>query len=161
MAVYIRDFMGIPAWFNRRGGLDPNYGDHYRGMRMKRDDRRAAYGSHRMARQQDLGTAGGFYGHSSPAEGQPWPGEFDPRWELTGSAHGSMKDPNLLRHYNANSPALSESARGDRDAEAGDRLLSEPDWMPERDYDPSYSNRGISESGYSDGGKSGPMRGAR
>jgi len=62
MARYQTDFEGFPAAFGSPAGLDPNYRDGYRGMRMRGDGRQASYGAHRLARREDLETLGGFQG---------------------------------------------------------------------------------------------------
>ncbi len=162
MARYEKEFMGMPANFEGASGLDPNFGDYYRGMRMGSDGRRAAYGAHRLVRRQDLGTEGGFFGRFGGRPGGAR--DYDPRWERDGMVHDSAEDPGLLHHYNANSPRFAEP-HGDeeahRRAERNEKMLPEPAWMARRAYNPRYSNRGVSDAGYSEGWAHGPMRGAR
>ncbi|MEX2571150.1 MAG: hypothetical protein WD737_07570 [Gemmatimonadota bacterium] len=163
MARYEREFMGIPAEFTEARGMDPNHSGHYRGMRMGSGQGRAAYGAHRLVHERDLGTEGGFaglHGRSDDARARP----FDPRW----NDHGGVGDPSrrgrLLHDFNANSPMYARPSprpRYGRELERRERFLLERAWLPSRQYRPGYSNRGMTEGGYSEGWARGPMRGAR
>lgn len=146
---YVDEFAGIPAGFRRPGGQDPNYRDGYAGMRMGGGGGRAPYGAHRMWREHDLETAGGFHGAHDFHDG---PNRLpDPRWEREG-----MGIPHLRR--------LESGSRRERyggDLERRVQRRPEPGWAPDRGYRPGYTNRGLTEAGYGEGWARGPMRGAR
>ena len=162
MARYETDFIGMPGLFRNPSGLDPNYSGGYGGMRMAGGGGRAAYGSHRLFHQRDLETEGGFRGIHGGA-GRGGRQRFDPTWEVRGGVRDHYRDGGVLREFNANSPQFAGPIRGRYDREMGDRqrFLPERQWSPPRTYRPGYSNRGMTDAGYSEGWAFGPMRGAR
>lgn len=62
MTRYVDEFMGIPNEFHRARGLDPNYRQHYHGMRMRGHERQAPYGAYRARLREELGHSAGFHG---------------------------------------------------------------------------------------------------
>ena len=153
MARYEYEFSGIPARFVEPSGMDPNYRGGYRGMRMSGRDGRAPYGSHRIAHPGDMEGWGGFGGiHEGrvPTAGWDW-GE--------GHSHYGARRTQLIREFNANSPALRRQSPSDEDRRQ--RQLPERDWAVPRNYRPGYSNRGLSDSGFGESWARFPMRGGR
>jgi hypothetical protein len=163
MARYIDEFVGISAGFRAPSGADPNYRDGYAGMRMIGGRGRAAYGAHRLSREEDLGTAGRFGGLLVSGRGGIRP-HSDPRWEESGGIGASYRDPRLLHDFNAHSPAYlddDQRSRSGHGLERGRRYVRAPGWSPRRAYHPRYTNRGVTDAGYSEGWARGSMPGAR
>jgi hypothetical protein len=121
-----REISMRPEW-GRPHPSDPNWADgEYHGMRMRGDDRSAAYGLNRLNSREDLGGWGGYDGRydSEPGtfdlegiyhddfhgqgRGFRYDREFRGRAEFRqdpggGGVHG---DNRYLRQYNARSPEL-------------------------------------------------------
>lgn len=164
MARYEREFFGMPGEFRESRGLDPNYVDGYHGMRMGGGYGRAAYGSHRLMRERDLETEGGYYGTlrdpRSPG-GAYDPRWMDPRWERSDSGHSPYDARRAIQDFNSHSPEFAgPPPRLRYDADVRGRDL-EPSWGPQRSFRRGYTNRGITDAGYSEGWARGPMRGSR
>jgi hypothetical protein len=161
MARYEREFSGMPALFTSPRGLDPNFEDGYGGMRMSGGRGRAAYGAHRFGHRYDLETEGGFGGIHGGSAQRGY--RRDPAWE----AHGGVVDPYMGRRplddFNAMSPRYAGPRRYRYDSGMDDRQrhLPEPRWTPSRAYRSGYTNRGVTDAGYSEGWAFGPMRGSR
>jgi hypothetical protein len=157
MARYESDFSGIGGGFGRPRGRDPNYRDGYQGMRMSGGRGRAAYGSHRMWRAEDLEDAGGFAGIHGGHPDRRQRGR-DPQ----SGVHDPFNDPAFLRQFNAYGPHSQGPRRGyGHEMVRRDSYPAERSWSPPRLYRPGYTNRGITDAGYSEGWARGPMRGAR
>lgn len=159
MARYERTFMGIPAESSRPAGFDPNYGERYLGMRMRGGDGRAAYGAHRLVRRDDLGGRGGFYGthgHHHPRSVRP----FDPDWERIGGVRDSFREQELIRDFNANSPAFEPRGRRESDSRSMDHPSARR-WNVRNGMEPDYGNRGVVEAGYGERWAQWPIRGDR
>lgn len=177
MARYVDDYRGIIGHHTAPAGMDPNYGGRYRGMRMDGSGYQAAYGRYRLEHAEDFGGSGGFRGRSAWAPvsgggrrgGTPagaryareleGAGRYDTGWG-TGGVRDLRYDRELLREFNANSPALQRGGRYDRE-----HLRRLPrgvaPWSRARGNWEEYSNRGVTDAGYSEGWAWGPMRGAR
>jgi len=162
MERYEDEFMGIPGGFAEARGLDPNYRDGYGGMRMRGGNGRAAYGDHRLMRAQDLETEGGF-GGIHPIRDDGYLERIAGRWEDEGGVGDPFANPRLLRDFNAHSPEYGPPRpfRYDQEMEGSQRRMRERDWSPRRAYREGYTNRGVTDAGYSEGWAYGPMRGAR
>jgi len=164
MGRFQKDFAGISGDVETRG-LDPNYRGPYGGMRMEGGGGRAAYGAHRWIRSQDLETWGGFDGVDGGQDGRGTP-ELHPEWEESGSVRGPGREERIIRDFNANSPELSEEVRGARDQPEAEQVRDdrghvERDWSPPRGFRQGYSNRGITDAGYSEGWARRTNRGGR
>jgi len=167
MTRYQHEFMGIPAGSWTPRGMDPNYRGGYRGMRMRGDDRQAAYGWHRWTHEEDFAGSGGFLGRvdrplrpSGEGGYRRPPAAYDRDWE-GGGVRDLRRDPRAMREFNANSPALHPEegygpARYDDFARRRGPL---PGHYHGERFD--YANRGLSSGGYGEGWAWGPMRGAR
>lgn len=170
MTRYAHDFMGTTTDLVRPRGMDPNFRDGYRGMRMHGDDQQAAYGWYRWRHERDLGGSGGYPGLVDRAQeggrggyGPP-PAAYDRDWE-GGGVRDLRTDRRALREFNAASPGLRygaeyETSRYGRDyrPRGGSRGALPGHFRGDR-FD--YGNRGLSSGGYSEGWAWGPMRGAR
>ena len=166
MARYVDDFQGIIGHDLPGRGMDPNYRGAYGGMRMAGGGYQAAYGRYRLGHAEDFGGSGGFRGRyggaTGPGIGRPrggGPGRYDREWS-GGGVRNIRYDRELLHEFNANSPALRRGGRYDME-----HLRPLPrgvaPWSRGRGERPDYSNRGVSDAGYSEGWAWGPMRGAR
>lgn len=179
MARYVDDYRGIIGHDTAARGMDPNYSGGYRGMRMGGSGYQAAYGRYRLEHAEDFGGSGGFRGRSGPAslagggrtraphgvarydremEARRAHG-YDSGWE-SGGVRDLRYDRDLLREFNANSPGLRTGGRYDREHV---RRLPHgvAPWSRGRGNWEEYSNRGLTDAGYSEGWARGPMRGAR
>ncbi len=139
---------------------DPNYDENgYWGMRMRGSRGRAAYGWYRRDWADDLETAGGFGGIHGPSQYVGGP-KGDPAWE-EGGISVPHRDIRVIRDFNSNSPMF------DGDATPGNSLISPQNQPPVRSWERRagfrgmYSDRGLTDAGYSEGWARGPMRGAR
>jgi hypothetical protein len=160
MARYQRDFVGIRGE-GRAEGMDPNFRGAYGGMRMGGGHGRAPYGAHRWDRAHDLQAWGGFQGrgHEGGSRGRP---EFRPEWEQRGGLRSPYGDERVLRDFNSHSPDVRWHRGGyGREMERRDSGPVDRPWNTERDFRQGYSNRGITDAGYSEGWARGPMRGTR
>jgi hypothetical protein len=140
MARYDHWYEGISARPESPRGMDPNYRDGYRGMRMQGGPSQAEYGWYRMRHQDDLG-----FRRGSPVRGygddyELTPVRYDPESGRIGGGgvHG--------RRYDG-------PYHGGADRQLG------PGPVP--GYRFRYSNRGLTGGGYSDAWAFGPMRGSR
>lgn len=158
MARYAYDYQGIPARLRYDNGMDPNFRGGYRGMRMTGGDWQAAYGRHRLHHAGDLETAGGFYGRGLRGE-YPRMRERLPEETAGGGTRDRRYDRDLLRQFNANSVRLRGEGRGSEERGAEGREVDRPR-RQRGGNEFGYTNRGLSESGYSQGWARGPMRGA-
>lgn len=173
MARYVDDYHGIVGHDTSPDGMDPNYRGRYRGMRMGGDRHQAAYGWYRLQHPNDFGGSGGFRGRT-PAGNQHRLGRgdrydqgarggpsvrYDADWQ-SGGVRNLRYDRELLRDFNANSPALQRA--GSYDDEHLSRLpRGVAPWSRGRGGWLGGSNRGITEAGYGESWAWGPMRGAR
>lgn len=165
MARYYDDFQGIIGHDLPGRGMDPNYRGAYRGMRMGGDRYQAAYGRYRLSHADDFGGSGGFRGrygvHPAPRGG--WPARQGRELFEQGRGGGGVRDlrydRELLHEFNANSPSLERGGRYDRGHLQPLPRGAAP-WSRGRGQ-MGYSNRGMSDAGYSEGWAWGPMRGAR
>ena len=158
MARYEEEFAGMPARARPPTGVDPNFRGGYGGMRMHGGYGRAAYGAHRMDHLHDLEGSGGYGGIHPGGPPQRWRG-YDRDWHEMGGVR-RFRDPHFLHEYNANSPALRRRGYG-----AEMEPVREPwpvqTWEHQGRYRPGYSNRGMSDGGYSEPWAHFPMRGGR
>jgi hypothetical protein len=169
MSRYQRDFAGIPSRAEATG-MDPNFqeGNPYGGMRMRGGRGRAAYGAHRWDREPDLETWGSFHGVHGP--GRPFGGSRSrrpdphPEWEISGGMRNPFTDERQQRDFDSRSRLPERSGpppRYGRDLERREGGPIDRSWSPARGFRPGYSNRGVTDAGYSEGWARGPMRGAR
>jgi hypothetical protein len=170
MARYVSDYDPSSGRHFTPGGADPNYRGRYRGMRMDAEGGQAAYGRYRWMRERDLGGSGGFAGeaYGGGGRGNRGGGRYDAQqrrpsvydWEMR--RDGGLRDPRtdreLIRGFNANSPAL----------QPGTRWRYEGDYPamgrhPVEDGRPrtSYPNRGLSSGGYAEAWQHRPGHGSR
>jgi hypothetical protein len=152
MARYVDEYQGIAARDMPARGMDPNFRGAYGGMRMHGGPYQAEYGRHRMRHPGDFERWGGAMGAGErrmPRGAADW----------RGGVRDIRYDRELLHDFNANSPAL-QRGRGGRDLEPR-RPLPRGIAPWSRPGRAGYSNRGISDGGYSEGWAWGPMRGAR
>ncbi len=70
MAQFEHEFMGIPAFFTKESGLDPNYRAGYQGLRTEGGSWQADYGRYRFMHADQLGGEGGAYELQSPRPDQ-------------------------------------------------------------------------------------------
>lgn len=70
MAHFEHEFMGIPAFFTRDSGLDPNYRTGYQGLRTQGGSWQADYGRYRFMHADQLGSEGSDYELPSPRPAQ-------------------------------------------------------------------------------------------
>jgi hypothetical protein len=167
MTRYQRDFAGIRGAGEARG-MDPNFRNGYGGMRMGGGNGRAPYGAYRWDRARDLETWGGFEGWGPDGRGRGGAGrgrpEFHPDVEQRGGLRSPYGDERILREFNTRSPELSRNRGRTRyggEMEPRERGPVDRPWSPQRDFRPEYSNRGVTDAGYSEGWARGPMPGAR
>ncbi|MEX2584360.1 MAG: hypothetical protein WD766_13915 [Gemmatimonadota bacterium] len=161
MARYEREFSGMPAYFRGAQGMDPNYVEGYHGMRMQGGRGRAAYGAHRYQQREDLGTEGGYGGIHGRGGAERYP-RLHPEWEESGGVRDPYRNRGMMQDFNSRSPSFARPpSRYDREIDERQRFLPERQWMPRGTYRPGYTNRGITDAGYSEGWAFGPMRGAR
>lgn len=169
MARYVDDYRGIIGHDVPGRGMDPNYRGGYEGMRMRGGPSQAEYGWYRALHPGDFAGAGGSGGFGPrrgplglpPAEARMGPtrGPQGPHGWGEGGVRNSRYDRELLHDFNANSPALARE-RGRYDLEQRRPLpRGVSPWRTANR--PGYSNRGMSDAGYSEGWAWGPMRGAR
>lgn len=139
---------GVPG----RGG-DPNYrGGMYRGLRMQPDEPgRAPYGRDRLRHAGDLGGYGyfpGIYRRTAGARGPRYDlallNRYDQSVREAHPAFRSRRDPELLREFNANSPALRFGTRG---GDVRGPAAADPRAEPPR-LRGGYTNRGVTPSGF-------------
>lgn len=169
MARYVDDYQGIVGHDVPPRGMDPNFRGVYGGMRMRGGRGQAEYGRYRLQHPEDFGGSGGFagrYGAHGVAPGRRRevprePGVGYGREWGSGGVREIRYDRELLHDFNANSPAL-EPRRGPYDVDTRSRLRrGVAPWSRGPGGHPWYSNRGISDAGYSEGWAWGPMRGSR
>src|SRR5690606_11067721 len=151
MARYVDDFMGIPNEYHRVRGMDPNYREHYRGMRMRGHDYQAPYGWYRARHRDALGHSAGFHGIVS--------------WDYTGGGYdrgyrgydrgfgigdgGAVYNPYYDRHYLWDYNAYGEAIRsGGGRGDGYDREMRPLLESVHEGYRQSYGNRGVSSGGY-------------
>lgn len=152
MARYVDEYQGIAARDMRARGMDPNFRGAYGGMRMQGGPYQAQYGRYRMRHPGDFEGSGGLLG---AGERRISRGGFDPG---NGGVRNLRYDRELLHDFNANSPALQRGVGRDLEPRRPVPRAVAPWSRPGR---AGYSNRGISDGGYSEGWAWGPMRGAR
>lgn len=164
MARYVDDYQGIVGHDVAPRGMDPNYRGGYGGMRMGGGRAQAEYGWYRMRHPDDFEGSGGFAGFSGRYDRAMKPRQlYHGAVQHGGRGDGGVRslryDRELLRDFNANSPALSRE-RGRYDVEQR-RPLPRGISPWSRRQEPGYSNRGIVDAGYAEGWAWGPMPGAR
>jgi hypothetical protein len=161
MARYESEFEGIPGGFSAPTGMDPNYRDGYRGMRMQGEPGQAAYGLYRSLRSADLETAGGFEGIHDPTEmGGLVTGDIQPGG---GGVRDPFTDAGFLHDFDSRGQRFAADPPDTR-ADLEFPLSSDvdrPGGEAEGPIDPDYGNRGIPPGGYSEGWARGPTRGGR
>lgn len=137
MASFKDDFIGISADPGEAQGSDPNFRNGYGGMRMTGRDGRAAYGAHRIRRAADP---------------RGWVGE---NRIVAGS------EPIRLGRSGESAAAsgLARRRKGVRDTvtrPSEEMARRRTELMRRRR--PGYSNRGLSEGGFSERKSSSPLR---
>lgn len=157
MARYENEFNGIPARFSEPHGADPNYTGGYGGMRMRGWGGRAPYGEHRAHHLDDLGGSGGFGGIHRGVQPVPARG-YDREWQEE-TDQRPFRNQRMMREFNSNSPALRRGYG--REMEGPRERAPQRDWAIQRGYRQGYSNRGMSDAGFSENWARFPMRGGR
>lgn len=155
MARYQRDYEGIPADMRGGRGMDPNHrGGDYRGQRLQGEPGQAEYGRYRAQHQRELEPYGGFRGSHAPrgydrdyARG----GRAGYDWGYRGG--GGMRDPRdpeYLRHLNANSPNVRYGMRPRYDDDTPRRGRYDEGVRLRRQGEPGpdYSGRGLTRGGF-------------
>jgi hypothetical protein len=138
MARYDHWYEGISARPEPPRGMDPNYRDGYRGMRMQGGPWQAEYGRYREYHQDSLD-----FRRGSPVSG------YGDDYELTPTLYDPQSGLDDGSGYVRYEPDL----RGGRDPQRG------PGPVP--GYRFGYGSRGLNAGGYSPGWAFGPMRGSR
>lgn len=136
---------GIPANFSAKRpgeGLDPNHRDGYLGMRTEGREWQSEYARYRAHHRDDLGGYGGFWGLEEPSRRAPSDYGAGPGSSAAegGGVQDSFADLEYLKDFNAESPALAESA-----APLEPQAPAQPFGM-----NPTYANRGLT-GGFSQG----------
>jgi hypothetical protein len=165
MARYVDEYQGIYGDMYRTDGMDPNYrGGEYRGQRMRGagGSGPAPYGLYRLRHADDLGTEGGFPGLQRIVGYDADHRRLGRPRELAGRETGGVRDPRdpeLLRQFNAHSPALRAGEWAERRGE--DFQRGGHPTAPDETYRPGYGEPGKGEGGYTDAWARGPMPGSR
>ncbi len=139
---------------------DPNYDDGgYWGMRMRRSPGLAAYGWYRRDWSDDLETAGGFGGIHGPIEYRGGP-RGEASWEEGGVVEAD-RDLRVIRDFNARSPMYEGDATTGNHLVLSDETGSVRPWEVRGLYSGEYTDRGLTDAGFSEGWARGPVPGAR
>ena len=137
MTRYEHWYVGVSARPEPPRGMDPNYRDGYRGMRMQGGAWQADYGRYREHHQGSLG-----FRRGSPVRGYGYDYELTP----------TRYDPESGRRDGAGYRP-DRSFRGPLDEQRG------PGFVP--GYRFRGTSRGLTAGGYAPGWAFGPMRGSR